>query len=497
MKRKMMSVFLTFVLLFSMFTGYIPMSAQSESPVIHDDRTVEFYLEANHAERVRVAGSFTEWQEHAIEMEPLGNGGWLAKTESLIPEVYEYKYIVNDDEWIVDPINEEQRNGNSVFVVPGLNLEQIPAQLTIGSDQSLIVTNVSTNGEITEPDGVNWSLAEFVAGIELQGSTLRITEEAEVGSIVTLVAEFEGSNATKEIEIIDQLYSYTIHYHRINNELSGWNDLWIYNSGYDPNAYSFVETLGDEYHFATGTFAFPENEIEVIPRKGNWEAQDVNRVISIPDGASEVEAWLIEGDPNIYNSEEEAIAALTQTTPVERYIRFVYDRKDRKYDGWNLWVWGTGKQDDQINFTDWFGELAVANIEVSATTDRVGFILRDSEDWDTAQKDVDPDRFIQVNQIDPITKVFVKSGEVEFHTVPEVTGPIVANGDVTFYYRDPDLYLTDQMDTIEQVELAIFGERYKMSYEEANERFTFEYEGSYMVHMSIHFLSQLVDKSMR
>ncbi|MFA9458554.1 alpha-amylase family glycosyl hydrolase [Halalkalibacter sp. AB-rgal2] len=476
--QKAMSVMLAALLVVSLFIGYIPqMVAHSVqvSPVVYEDRSVEFSLDAGEAERVQVAGSFTEWQDHAIEMERYDGQKWHTRTEPLIPDIYEYKFII-DDEWVVDPLNEKERNGNSVLIVPGLNLQANASFMSVGSDYELSATYISPNGEMNKVDEVTWSLVESNEGVELRGANLHIEEDAKVGSTVIVAAEYDDQVATKEIELTDLMYTYTIHYHRVNNDLTGWEDMWIYNSGFDPAAYPFHSTYGDEYQFATATHMFPEEEIEIIPRKGNWEAQDLNRVISIPNGELEVEAWLIEGDPSVYTSEEEAIASLTETVPVERYIRFLYDRPERDYDGWNLWVWGTGKQDDQIDFTGWLGELAVATIEVSAAAQHVGFVLRDSDDWDTAEKDGDVDRFIQVNRHDPVTKVVVKSGEVEFHTVPEVTGPVVANGDVTFYYRDPELYVADQMDTIDHVELAIFDERYPMVSEEKNERFVFMYD---------------------
>lgn len=153
----------------------------------------------------------------------------------------------------------------------------------------------------------------------------------------------------------------------------------------------------------------------------------------------------------------------------ERYIHFEYERPDGDYDGWNLWVWGTGAQDDQIDFTRFENGKAIAKINVGNQADQVGFIVRKGN-WE--EKDPDADRNIKLLKNDLVTKVYVTSGQLEFHTVPEVSAPEMVDGVAQFYFRDKTLYNNFQMDTIEKVELSITGERYEMTYEPQNERFS-------------------------
>ena len=155
------------------------------------------------------------------------------------------------------------------------------------------------------------------------------------------------------------------------------------------------------------------------------------------------------------------------------YIRLVYEREDENYDNWNIWVWNTGVQDDQIDFIEIKDGKAIGEINIGPEIQEVGFIIRKG-DWEG--KDVDKDRFISVSTSDPITKVYVKSGEEEFFTVPDVEPPTIDNGNVTFHYRDKDLYLNDDMSKIEKVELKILDKTYEMIREEDNERFVFTYE---------------------
>ena len=166
-----------------------------------------------------------------------------------------------------------------------------------------------------------------------------------------------------------------------------------------------------------------------------------------------------------------------EVKPVERYVQFVYDRPDGVYEGWNMWVWGTGgASDGQVNIAEVKDGKAYFRIDVSETAEEVGFVLRSTDDWETAEKDVDPDRFITLNSVDPITKVYVTSGEVEFLTVPEISAPFVENGNAQFFFRDKELYANNAMGTIEKVELSILGERFEMTQEADNERFVYTYE---------------------
>ncbi len=158
----------------------------------------------------------------------------------------------------------------------------------------------------------------------------------------------------------------------------------------------------------------------------------------------------------------------------DRMVRFTYTREDKMYDGWNIWAWNTGVKDDQINFDSYDNGVAVANIAVAPETEQFGFVLRSTEDWNTAQKEFS-DRFIKVNKNDTLTKAYITSGVEKIRIVPDGSAPVIDQGNATFYYRDKDLFKTDQMNTIEKVELHFNGETKEMTYEPENERFVLAY----------------------
>lgn len=102
----------------------------------------------------------------------------------------------------------------------------------------------------------------------------------------------------------------------------------------------------------------------------------------------------------LYDREEAA-------PPRAKTVEVHYERPDRKYAGWNLWVWGTGIQDGQISFTRLEDGRAVASIEVEPGRERIGYILR-LNDWES--REGEGDRHI-VCRGDETAKLLIRSAE--------------------------------------------------------------------------------------
>ena len=83
---------------------------------------VEFELNGyTDASQVRLAGNFTNWQHSAFPMKKTETG-WVASVR-LEPGAYYYKFIIDDNHWIVDPANrlfenDGRGNINSVYYIP-------------------------------------------------------------------------------------------------------------------------------------------------------------------------------------------------------------------------------------------------------------------------------------------------------------------------------------------------------------------------------------------
>ncbi|RJE86228.1 pullulanase [Paenibacillus sp. 1011MAR3C5] len=172
-----------------------------------------------------------------------------------------------------------------------------------------------------------------------------------------------------------------------------------------------------------------------------------------------------------------------------RTLQFNYIRPDGDYKDWNIWVWNTGVQDDEILFDQVENGIATATIEVHDDAIGVGFVLRKGTDWNTAKQDISYDRVIPLTEGDRYMKVNVHSMVGELDVFPSIYGPYLHDGNMTFRYRDASLFSKGLMDTIEGVQVKIGGRSYDMAYDESKEWFTYtlqkvspgSYEYSYLV----------------
>lgn len=447
-------------LILSLFTGINPhLSSAStvESPVLEGNNVTFSYQ--GEAQQVRVAGSFTDWKNKALEMTKDENSIW-SKTIHLSPGIYEYKFILEDNNWITDPANSRTANGNSLLVVSGLTTD-MPADIGKGSTLPLSASLLNRDGtaETVHPA---WTLQEEAAGVSLIDNQLKISDHAVAGS-VTVIGEYNEYTLKHTFKINAQLNTYTINYMRSDGEQFNW-DLWAWEDGKNGNAYPFTS---QSEGFAQAKISFPSNKIHVIPRPGSWDSQDVTRTITMPEGQHETEVWLAEGDETVYYSKEDFDDRNAEDN--RRFIEFTYVRDNHDYEGWNIWTWQTGVKDGQADFTKVTDKGAVALIEIGQQTEQMGFVLRKGTGWD--QKDpYGADRYIKTGN-DKYTKVVVTSGQGEFYQVPSITGPVLNNGSLTLYYRDPELFKQGEMDSIEKVQAKFDGQLYDMQYSPNEERF--------------------------
>src|SRR5690625_7442435 len=105
----------------------------------------------------------------------------------------------------------------------------------------------------------------------------------------------------QEITIIENMNEYTINYYRHDGQAEDWQAL-IFGDGLDGDAYQFDAMNGD---YAQGTYQFVQDEITIITRLGDWDRQEMDRTIQMPQGEDHVEVWIVEGDEEVYYSEPE------------------------------------------------------------------------------------------------------------------------------------------------------------------------------------------------
>jgi len=94
-----------------------------ESPQINPQKkTIEFFAHNNCASQVCLTGSFNNWAQDVLFMQPEQDGLWKIEIPMLPAGKYSYKFYVDDKMWMEDvdnPYREpDGRTGfNNVFTV--------------------------------------------------------------------------------------------------------------------------------------------------------------------------------------------------------------------------------------------------------------------------------------------------------------------------------------------------------------------------------------------
>lgn len=81
-------------------------AASANKPVesnSQERKKVEFSFKSSTARSVKLAGDFTDWESHALDMRHKEDGSWFA-TVPLAPGSYSYRFIV-DGQWVDDPMS--------------------------------------------------------------------------------------------------------------------------------------------------------------------------------------------------------------------------------------------------------------------------------------------------------------------------------------------------------------------------------------------------------
>lgn len=91
-------------------------------------------------------------------------------------------------------------------------------------------------------------------------------------------------------------------------------------------------------------------------------------------------------------------------------VEVEYERRDQAYDGWNVWVWGTGVQDGSVHFSPDSSGKAHAVFHVASGTKQVGCIVR-LNDWE--DREGEGDWFIDIPPDEVAARLSLRSGSGE------------------------------------------------------------------------------------
>ena len=95
-----------------------PRETPPESPVVHEERYVEFYFETEPGRRVFVSGSFNNWDPYMHRMTEESPGRY--RLHLRVPAGTHYYEFISSGERLPDPLNERRvynREGNRVSVL--------------------------------------------------------------------------------------------------------------------------------------------------------------------------------------------------------------------------------------------------------------------------------------------------------------------------------------------------------------------------------------------
>ncbi|WP_413373072.1 type I pullulanase [Paenibacillus taichungensis] len=100
---------------------------------------------------------------------------------------------------------------------------------------------------------------------------------------------------------------------------------------------------------------------------------------------------------------------------ISRIVTLRYEREDQRYEGWDVWVWGTGMEDGAIPL-ERVGNAAEARFRVAPGLHHLGLIIRLNE-WEA--KDTCGDRYVDIGPEDGDVQIHVHSGSDQMQVIRE------------------------------------------------------------------------------
>ena len=453
---------------------------QKDSNVISPEITAEgvhFHYYAPQAENVYLSGSMNGWAQDADRMELDEETGYWSITKSLTAGSYEYKFI-EDGNWVTDPLNPEQKNGNSSLLVTGLADDTD----TIAKGKTIQLPEYGTYYDSANPEGrkalVTYQLKQEQEGLTLDGYTLTV-EESYAADRIVLVMTAEDSTASFVLDIVENQYTYTIYYYdSIHNSVDS-TDLWIWENGGEGASAGreFQESvvLEDGNTWLKATCVLSYTNLGIIPRsKGAWDWQSATVNYENKNKAEEVTIYIIADDSTAYTELPEIQEAR------DRHVIVEYIRPEGDYDGWNIYTWNSGYGSDvQIDMTKQ-GDKQVFDIPVKSTTSSLSFVMRKGpQDNPFQNKDGGDHNIVIPLDQDVVRAVFVQDQGVQYvypyNSGYELDGE---ENQIHFYYRNDEHFLNGTLEELEgKVEVEVDGNSYPMSYDEETGRFIYSLTG--------------------
>lgn len=447
------------------------------SPVVKGtDVTFVYPDESKVQSKVRLAGSMTGWQENAEEFTYNSGKKQWELTKKMIPGKYEYKFILEEDNWINDPSNTSvTAGGNNILLVSGLSNTTLQAEK--GTAVNLPETVKYYSGDEKEHQvAVTYTLPVGIEGVSINAGKITV-DKSFTGSSIAVTMKVSDYEAVLTVIPVDEVYNYTIYYYDKNHQTTDSTDLWIWeNNGAPGAAYDFTgtEVLSDGNTWLKAQMTASYKDMGMIPRsKGEWSWQGATVSYININKDKNVTLYLVADDATAYTE-------LPEIKEVkDRYVMVEYVRPANDYTGWSLYTWDSGFGSEvSIDLTEMNGKH-VFIVPIKKQTKSLSFVVRRSEEGNEwAEKD-GGDNNILTPSNQTITKAVYTQGKGISFTYPENRGFQLdtKNHRVGFFYRDDDLVLAGNLKSLKgKVQIEVDGNVFDMIYDEDTDRFVYYYE---------------------
>ena len=449
-----------------------------QSPVVHEDRTVTFNLDATgeykDAEDVRLMGTVagTNW-DNGLSMKKEGDK-FTVTVQKQNPGIYGYKYKIGTS-WITDPANDAMTDGNSRLVVPGLESKNMEA--LAGKDLELPKTLKLYGDDGTSSDEtVSYTLKDpsLSDKVTLKDETINVKKGSGIKT-VDLIATAGNEKSDVTVNVVQKQYKVTINMYSPDFEMkSGVSDVYIYNkNGAEKEFVPLNNTIEDTENNVTwlqGTTYVSFNSLGIIgrPTAGSWDGQDSNQYYVINEEKSEITLWYVFGKKPVIEK-----PVITKADP--RYLCLEYEN-DTLTTTPEFYSWTTGIEEkvrkpfESDGNGKWNIKLPVKS--TSTMVDFVGVMEPTGADW---IKD-GGDHSIAFPQEQNVVCASMKKGEEPVLSAPYNKGYEVLpkENKIAFYYRDDNALIDDKLADM-KVSVDINGTEYEMTYNAGNKRFEYNY----------------------
>lgn len=450
-----------------------------QSPVVNEDRTVTFNLDATgeykDAEDVRLMGTVagTNW-DNGLSMEKEGDK-FTVTVQKQNPGIYGYKYKIGTS-WITDPANDAMTDGNSRLVVPGLESKNMEA--LAGKDLELPKTLKLYGDDGTSSDEtVSYTLKDpsLSDKVTLKDETINVKKGSGIKTVeLTATAGNETSDVI--VNVVEKQYKVTIYMYSPDFEMkAGVSDVYIYNKkGAEKEFVPLNNTIEDTENNVTwlqGTTYVSFNSLGIIgkPVAGttSWNGQDGNRYYVIDEKESEVTLWYVFGKTPVTEK-----PTITKEDP--RYFYLEYEN-DTLTTNPEFYSWTTGFAAELKKFESAGAGKWKIKVPVKSSCTKVDFVIAvdsSGKDW---VKD-GGDHSIAFPEDQNVVCANMKQGEEPVLGAPYNKGYEVLpkENKIAFYYRDDNALIDDKLADM-KVSVDINGTEYEMIYNAGNKRFEYNY----------------------